>query len=95
MQSTPVNPNIGYRNPSINYHVSPVYVAPQPHVPFPFVPMGVNQQVPMNISQQPLNIPPLKPSIIDHIRPARNVFPADSYICRTKFDENLIIMADE
>jgi hypothetical protein len=39
-----------------------------------------------------INITPLRPSIIELNRPARNIFPKDTYITKTKFDENLIIV---
>lgn len=47
------------------------------------------------IMQPLVSIPPLRPSIIDLTRPTRNIFPADTYITRTKFDENLIIMVED
>lgn len=37
-------------------------------------------------TQAPININPLKPSIIDQSRPSRNIFPLDSYVNKTKFD---------
>ena len=38
------------------------------------------------ITQPSINIGPLKPSNIEQTRPARNIFPVDSYVNRTKFD---------
>jgi hypothetical protein len=47
------------------------------------------------LGQQPISIPPLRPSIIDMSRPTRNIFPSDTYVTKTKFDENLIIMVED
>lgn len=41
---------------------------------------------PIPISQPSINIGPLKPSNIEQTRPARNIFPVDSYVNKTKFD---------
>lgn len=38
-------------------------------------------------------IAPLKVSMIENTRPTVNIFPADSYLVKTKFDENLVVMA--
>lgn len=56
----------------------------------PVIPYSFGSTVP--ITQPPINIAPLKPSAIDQSRPSRNIFPLDSYVSKTKFDENLIVM---
>lgn len=43
-------------------------------------------------SQSPVQftIPPLNPSIIENTRPLKNIFPADSYQIKTRFEDNII-----
>lgn len=50
---------------------------------------------PQSPPQQNEQFPIIKPSIIDNIRPLRNVFPSWQYQRKTKVDDNLITMEEE
>jgi hypothetical protein len=70
-----------------SYSNSSVAGTGNPVIPSTMVPLFTQQQTP--------NIPPLRQSQIDFSRPTRNIFPSDSYIIKTKFDENLIVMIED
>lgn len=82
------NPTMNPTMQNVYHHIGNQQIS---HIPSsnPIANMGIQQ------SQIPPNIAPLKPSNIEQTRPNRNIFPADTYITKTKFDENLIIMIDD
>ncbi len=76
-------------SPSQNMHIL-TYQTPNSYQQPSMLPTQFQPQHVPSYSQ----IPPLKVSNIDHIRPAVNIFPTDKYTIKTIFDENLIIMAE-
>ena len=75
------------------------YNANQPSLVSSVMPPTSAANIPLSSSVNPQalysSISPIKVSNIELTRPNKNVFPSDTYVNRTKFDENLIIMTED
>ncbi len=80
------NPDLFFiqKNPMIHSSIPQFHSNVNPNPINHLISYPYTQTIP--ITQPSLNIGPLKPSNIDQTRPARNIFPVDSYVNRTKFD---------